>query len=490
MLANSRVLKEAQEERNALSISTPKIIQQESSPDKPDEPKFISNLHGDHNISAIDYEIIKLTAKYTARNGISFQTALTSREGRNPQFEFLKAGHTLFPLFQHIVTQYTLVLNPSTEIIEKELKTISMHPYSLMPRVTARAAYIKYSQDREQRQKEEEENEQREMNTIDWDTFVVVDAVEMGVSDRHFDFPKPLEASTVRGMTMVQRRALFSEDFMVSNLAISKAIKESGGSAISIESVGVDEESEMEIEESGPKGTINLPEVSNDKVSLNTNSIPKVSYEDVQIEPNCLNKISGSNAVEDHFSVAKRSKSSVGGSSVKVRTDYIPGVTKTTLQTVICPICSLSIPTGQIEEHIRIESLDPKWREQRERYLAKHRESNIVYSGSDVASNLEAMHRIKSNLASMPAEEAARAIEDANRQATANTIIWDGRSDTAAVVSRQAMQRQKKAIEEEMAVLEKNSQIKSSSVQPQSSGVPLSKDRASRSSPRKSSRRN
>ena len=48
------------------------------------------------SLGALDAEIIKLTAQYTAASGRQFLAGLAQREQRNPQFDFLKPTHVLF----------------------------------------------------------------------------------------------------------------------------------------------------------------------------------------------------------------------------------------------------------------------------------------------------------------------------------------------------------------------------------------------------------
>jgi splicing factor 3A subunit 1 len=54
-------------------------------------------------------DIIKLTAQYTAANGVQFLYGLTNREFKNPQFDFLKPSHALFTYFMALVDQYSKV---------------------------------------------------------------------------------------------------------------------------------------------------------------------------------------------------------------------------------------------------------------------------------------------------------------------------------------------------------------------------------------------
>lgn len=64
-------------------------------------------------------DVIKLTAQFMARNGRLFINALSSRESRNSQFDFLRTNHALFPLFTKLVECYTALLIPNNEMFDK-----------------------------------------------------------------------------------------------------------------------------------------------------------------------------------------------------------------------------------------------------------------------------------------------------------------------------------------------------------------------------------
>lgn len=103
-----------------------------------------------------------------------------------------------------------------------------------------------------------------------------------------------------------------------------------------------------------------------------------------------------------------------------------------TIDTQICPICSKQVPVNQIEEHMRIELIDPKWREQNEARLKKQKESNL-YS-HNVARNLQNIVEHKNDL--LMAEKTV-----APSQATREKVIWNGRADSINVTSRLAQKR-------------------------------------------------
>lgn len=71
-------------------------------------------------------DILKLTAQFVARNGRQFMTALSQREQRNYQFDFLRPNHSLFNYFTKLVEQYTKVLIPPKNLNEKLRNNVNL----------------------------------------------------------------------------------------------------------------------------------------------------------------------------------------------------------------------------------------------------------------------------------------------------------------------------------------------------------------------------
>ena len=64
------------------------------------------------NVLLLDFDIIKHTAQFVAKNGQKFLIALTEREKQNPQFEFLKPNHALFAFFTNLLDAYSKCIMP------------------------------------------------------------------------------------------------------------------------------------------------------------------------------------------------------------------------------------------------------------------------------------------------------------------------------------------------------------------------------------------
>ena len=55
--------------------------------------------------------------------------------------------------------------------------------------------------------------------------------------------------------------------------------------------------------------------------------------------------------------------------------------TNTEKPTQICPRCNQAIPVDEMDDHVRIELLDPRWKEQKMAAEAKKKESNLLREG-------------------------------------------------------------------------------------------------------------
>lgn len=56
----------------------------------------------------------------------------------------------------------------------------------------------------------------------------------------------------------------------------------------------------------------------------------------------------------------------------------LPGVAE---PTQICPRCGVAVKISEMEEHVRIELLDPKWREQKAVFDSRQKGSTLLVGG-------------------------------------------------------------------------------------------------------------
>jgi len=110
-------------------------------------------------ISALQDDIIKLSAQFRARNGRVFEVGLLNRESKNSQFAFLHPYHPLHSYFKKLVQSYTRCLIPERETIQS-LHNTEENPDVLVEKLLNRVYY-----ERSQNQKDEvEEVEKKKKN--------------------------------------------------------------------------------------------------------------------------------------------------------------------------------------------------------------------------------------------------------------------------------------------------------------------------------------
>ncbi|KAI9998340.1 hypothetical protein PInf_002722 [Phytophthora infestans] len=132
-------------------------------------------------LSALDQEIMYLTAQYTALSGSSFLSGLATREQRNPQFDFLKPTHPLFAYFTALVESYTLVLAKQ----DAQMKRIEdgMERMKVLDRCVHRMEWQRTEQEREDKEAAESDAERRALAQVDWHDFVIVETINFDDDD-------------------------------------------------------------------------------------------------------------------------------------------------------------------------------------------------------------------------------------------------------------------------------------------------------------------
>lgn len=166
---------------------------------------------------------MKLTALFTARRGRAFLAALSVREGRNHQFEFLRPTHSLFGYFNRLVEQYTKVLLPSKESLDR-LKVAASEEgkWKILGEAKEHAQWERHRREREQKKEDEKEAERSEclalfqerfssyatvaFAEIDWHDYAIVQTIEFTTADANAELPLPMNVQEVESMTLSQKR--------------------------------------------------------------------------------------------------------------------------------------------------------------------------------------------------------------------------------------------------------------------------------------------
>jgi len=112
------------------------------------------------------------------------------------------------------------------------------------------------------------------------------------------------------------------------------------------------------------------------------------------------------------------------GETIRVVPSYTPKVvsTQTTARDtsrthVIDPITGKSVPIADMPEHMRIQLLDPKWAEEKKKFMDKQKESNLV-SGEAIAENINRLTKARGDSSALDSSTQAgikRSLEDLNQ---------------------------------------------------------------------------
>ncbi|TFY81966.1 hypothetical protein EWM64_g2042 [Hericium alpestre] len=171
---------------------------------EPPPAEFIVDLP---HISAIDLDIMKLTALFAARRGRSFLHQLAAREGRNYQFDFLQPSHSLFVYFNQLVEQYQKVLFPSGEMLEKLAeRTQPGAKWKMLEEAKRHAKWEQKKREQVKKREDDQEAERTAFAEIDWHDYAIVQTIEFTAADAASELPPPMSVQEVESMTLAQKR--------------------------------------------------------------------------------------------------------------------------------------------------------------------------------------------------------------------------------------------------------------------------------------------
>uniref|UniRef100_A0A7M5XIH6 SURP motif domain-containing protein n=1 Tax=Clytia hemisphaerica TaxID=252671 RepID=A0A7M5XIH6_9CNID len=295
-------------------------------------------------ISALDLDIVKLTAQFVAKNGKGFLTNLMTREQRNYQFDFLRPQHSLFQYFTRLVEQYTKVLLPPGDITQKLQKDLS-DQWKVLDTVKYRVEWQQY-QDREKRKVEDEKERERiAFASIDWHDFVVVETVNFN-EEETANLPPPVKKDQL-GARMLQEERI-------------EKLKATGEDAEQVEMDVEEEEEELyqpyQQEQEKEKADSDMDEESDEEEAQ------PPAFKPPMMPP----PPSGPVHIRKYDPKAsKQPQPTPGGVPEKY---------------LISPLTGEKIPVGSMESHMKIALLDPRWKEQKEKAIEEKRQQEQVFA--------------------------------------------------------------------------------------------------------------
>ncbi|PSS12413.1 hypothetical protein M430DRAFT_36544 [Amorphotheca resinae ATCC 22711] len=362
---------------------TPAEAEKPQGPPEPPEFHFSARMP---NISAQDLEVVRLTALFVAKNGRQFMTALSQRETGNYQFDFLRPNHSLHNFFQRLIDQYTTLLRAGGMDGEggklqqeriKELQANVDDKFHVLGRAKQRAEWFKFQDAQKQKKEEDAEKERLSYAQIDWHDFVVVETVLFTEADEQVNLPPPTSKSDLQFASLDQKAMM------------------------SINSHN------MRIEEAMPEDTDyynSYPQPAQQPApSPSPQPVYQPQYQDTRVknteeENEEEQRIRERNEARQRAQQAQAEAKGVAA-PMKIKENYVPRAAARAAakaNIVICPNCKQQMPANELDEHMRIELLDPRWKEQKAKAESRYASTNL--STADVANNLKRLASQRSDL--------------------------------------------------------------------------------------------
>ncbi|XP_065216970.1 splicing factor 3A subunit 1 [Planococcus citri] len=428
-------------------LSKVQIIEQPFVPkDPPPEFEFICDPP---SISALDLDIVKLTAQFVARNGRNFLTTLMNKEQRNYQFDFLRPQHSLFQYFTKLLEQYTKVLIPPKDLTNK-LREESTHPQVVLDQVKYRADWQRHQEAQKRKEEMIIEKERIAYAQIDWHDFVVVETVDYQMSEIG-NFPPPTTPEEVGARVLMQDRQTSkrngddddgNDDNEMQIGSDDEMMDRSGRQRIDMESSGDESEDEAEslqrrLEETKSREGKDNTQVEDMEEESSSDS--EGEENEIRMPPLPIDK--------KQFGVPAPHLPPLppAPDKVIVKKGYDPKqatkqIQKQTADELISPLTGTKIPASKVQEHMRIGLLDPRWVEQRDKHIQeKINQESVFAPGTAIEASLKQLAERRTDIFGVGDEETAigKKIgeEDVRKD---DKITWDGHTSSVEAATRAA----------------------------------------------------
>lgn len=366
-------------------------------PEPPPEYLFSARMP---NISALDLEVLKLTALHVARKGKSWMTNLSQKEARNFQFDFLRPQHSLYNFFQRMVDQYSLLLQTGPEGQKAEQARIQdiqaniQDKFRTLEKAKKRSEYVKHQAKQKQQKEEAEETERIAYAQVDWHDFVVVETVLFTEADEQAELPPPTTLSDLQSASLEQKAMM---SLSRPDMRIEEAMPDDDMTNYTAYQDSYDSSYNYQQPYGSPYVAVPSPGVPQ-PFEAQQNYVPFTPPP----QPQQIPSPAPSQPVQQQTA------------PMRIRQDYVPRAqqrTQQSAQSSICPNCHQRIPNSELDEHLRIELLDPRWQEQQRKNAERFSSTGIA--GIDVASNLKRLRaQVDGGTSDPVAAAAARVLDD------------------------------------------------------------------------------
>ncbi|KAF1980926.1 hypothetical protein K402DRAFT_255493 [Aulographum hederae CBS 113979] len=398
---------------------SPKGPPKPKGPPEPPQYQFSARMP---NISAKDLQVLRKTAEFVAANGRAFMTELSRRESNNPQFDFLRPQHSLHSFFSRMVDQYKDLRAAKLENdgkLEEEVTAKLMEDYKnqfkIVDRAKERAAWKRHQEKTKAETEEKKKQEDLEYAQVDWHEFSVVETVVFDDRDDEMDLPEPITLNDLQSVSLDDKAKM---SMTVSSRRIEEAVP---GEEVYQNYYPPTHPPPFAIPQD-PYGR--PPSVA----SYPPPGMPRDEEEEQRIRER-----------QEARERAQRAQAAAKGTGpIRLRNDYVPRVAKRKTETMLCPQCNLEIPVEEMQEHMRVELLNPNWKDQKAKEAAHRATTNL--STNEVANNLKRLASQRSDVFDTVVVDPITEEEQARRKKAA--LSYDGQltaQNTAKLQHMQAM---------------------------------------------------
>ncbi|EAT91681.1 hypothetical protein HBI56_012200 [Parastagonospora nodorum] len=387
----------------------------DNTPKGPPEPAQFRFSARMPNISAKDLDVLKTTALYTARVGENWLKELRTREAGNPQFEWLRVNHSFFPFFRSLVEQYKILLEEekTVEARKEELRRNIENRFHVLDRAKQRAEYVKFVSAQKEKEEKKAEDEKKEYATIDWQDFAVIATVLFDEVDDNADLPPPALLNDLQSQSLEQKAEV--------SLSTRR-----------LEEAAPDEQTYYNVTQQyvPPPMHPAYPMAPAVQAPYGAYAPPPHDYRS-PAERAREEEQARQQAEQDQRA---RAQAATRGAPGRIVTDYVPraAAKKANVALAVCPNCKQSIPANEMDEHIRIELLDPRWKEQRDKMEARY---STTINTAEVANNLKRFASQREDIYDGVSGNNVSPEEEARRKKAA--LSYDGHVDPNKVAQMQ-----------------------------------------------------
>lgn len=302
-----------------------------------------------------------------------------------------------------MVESYQKVISPVPGQIETLIKESSdpRQRWTTLEEARNRSEWEKSRRKREDAKQKEKDEELDAFGQIDWQDFVLVETIEFTQNDMELNLPPPSSVEELRNRSMGEKRmaSMIMEETGAGATGANAAGGQGQGQRARVE----DEEEGMDMEEEEEDEELRIQRIKAEQEQARARDVQRAAME---------------------------------SRGMKIKKDYVPkGITRTgAVATSKCPNCGQSIPENELTEHIRIELLDPKWKEQKRVLDTRRAQHQQLNQGADITASLRNLAAARTDLFGDDEDEAtrrAREEEEKKKRKEREKIIWDGHTSSA-----------------------------------------------------------